>query len=475
MINKNVSFEEKISRIKEQSAFKTDHQKQITTLLFAIEDTLHNEKVECNIITYFGSVLALLEKSLSNMNNKNILHPILYLLDLVIPYIDTDLLCEKYNQISSLLSTVLTFSEIDTLTLQYTISCLENFLIIQENSTWTNPNNNIKSLFSCLLILSLDTKPKCRKRAQEAIGKILSHPPPSPSIIHPILGFSSKEVLNIAKKTISKSKESIKYQNGVESDHLKTIYTFQLIKVIVETGGWPSSKIEQLCNILMEALDSKDNYLTTKAFDVFQIIFKKCDSIPEKLYDILESILKKKPSEKNTMLLVPWFSVLASGYKSYSKIKQPNIFGHFPEIFVDLFPFLQSDSFEIRTACNEVLITLISNYISNCVDENEIIIKLKETIMQGFTLSYRIAWKEIFKILIVFFEYLPSYIDPYFVDTLKLINEMREKSDFEGKLEADEVIGTAVKTIGPEAVLKILPLNFNLERLEYLLFINGRY
>ncbi|KAG5437502.1 hypothetical protein PCANB_000930 [Pneumocystis canis] len=466
MVNKDVLFEEKISRIQDQSASKTDHQKQIATVLFAIKDTLHNEKVECNITTYFGSLLVLLEKSLSNINNKNILYPILYLLDLVIPYTNTALLCEKYDQISSLLSTVLTLSEIDTLILQHTISCLENFLIIQENPTWTNPNNNIKSLFSCLLILSLDIKSKCRKRAQEAVGKILSHPPPSPSIIHPILEFSSKQVLNIAKKNILESKEAIKYKNGITFDHSKTIYTFQLIKVIIETSGWPSSKIEQLCNVLMDALESKDNHLAIKAFNVFQIIFEKWNSIPEKLYDILESILKKKPSEKDTMLLIPWFLVLTAGFKSCSKIKQHPIFMHFPQIFMDLFPFLQSNSFEIRTACNEVLITLISNYIPNCIKNDEIIIKLNETIMQGFTLAYRVAWKEIFKILIVFFEYLPSYIDPYFIDALKLINEMRERNNFNGKLEADQVIGAAIKTIGPKAVLKILPLKFNLENKE---------
>lgn len=134
---------------------------------------------------------------------------------------------------------------------------------------------------------------------------------------------------------------------------------------------------------------------------------------------------------------------------------------------MNIFPLLQSNSLEIRTSCNEVLVRLITNCIPDCIEKNnEIIIKLIELTMQGFTLNYRIAWKEVFKMLIAFFENLPFYIDPYFINALKLVDEMREKDNFDGKLEADQVIGAAIKVLGPGPILKILPLNLDLEKLK---------
>ncbi|KAG4305432.1 hypothetical protein PORY_000988 [Pneumocystis oryctolagi] len=463
IINKNMSFEEKLSKIRTQYSSKNDYQKQISAVLLAIEDTLHNENVEGNVVAYFGSLLSLLEKSLLDINNKGLLYSILYLLNLVIPFTNKSLLRIKYDKISILLGKVFANSELDTSILRLSISCLQHFLIIQENSTWTNPNNNIKSLFSCLVILGIDSRPKVRKKAHDAIGKILSHPPPSPLIIHPILDFVSKEILNISKRAIFEFKENTKHKNKT-FDHSKTIHTFQLLKVIVNTGGWPSSKIEQLCDILMEVSETKDYYLIAIAFEVFQIIFKKLEFVSEKLRGILDLILKKKPSEKDAVLLPLWFSVLITGFESYSKLEEDSAFTLLQVIFIDIFPSLQSNSLEIRTSCSKVLIRLITNCIPSYIGENnEAVINLSKTTMQGFTLSYRIAWKEIFEILIAFFERLPFYIDPYFIDALKLIDKMRTKESFDGKLQADQVIGAAIKAIGPRTILEILPLDFNLE------------
>ncbi|KAG5513898.1 hypothetical protein PMAC_000520 [Pneumocystis sp. 'macacae'] len=450
MNDKNISFEEKLSKIKTQCLSKNDHQKQIATVLLAVENTLHNENAE--------------GKSLQNTDNKNLLYPILYLLNLTIPFTNKPLLRSKFDQISTTLSAVLTQPEINTSILRLIINCLQNFLIIQDNSIWTDPKNNIKQTFSCLLILGLDPRPKARKKAHKAIGEILSNPPPNPSTMHPILDFVSKEALYIAKKTVLENKEDIKYKNKITFDHSKAIHAFQLIKVIADSDGWPPSRIEPLCDILIEVSKTKDYYLIMTAFEVFQIIFKKSDFVSEELRNILDSIIKKKPSEKDIILLPPWFSALITGFESYFKLEQNLAFELLQQIFMDIFPFLQSDSLEIRTSCNEVLLRLITNCIPSWIEkDNRVIVKLIELTMQGFTLNYRIAWKEIFKILIAFFENLPFYIDPYFINALKLVDEMRVKNNFDGKLEADQVVGAAIKAVGPKTILKILPLNLGLE------------
>ncbi|EMR08896.1 hypothetical protein PNEG_02679 [Pneumocystis murina B123] len=464
MINKNVLFEEKISRIRSQNGSKNRHQKLIANLLLAIEDTLRNENSQGNITAYFVSLLVLLEQTLPNTNNSELVYSIFYLLDLVIPFISKPLIRSKYAQISSLLSSALRYSGISTSTLRFIISCIQNILIVQENSTWTSPNNNIKSIFSCLLILGLDSRPKIRKRAREAISKILTHPPLSPLIIHPILEFSLRETFNILKKSILELKEGVECKNKKKINYSKAIYSFQLLKTIVDAGGCPASKNEQLCCVLTEILETKNVYLIMIAFDIFLVIFKKCSFTPEKLRGILELMLRKRPSEKDVILLPLWFFVLAAGLESYYQFEPYATFKLLPQLFMDIFPFLRSDSFEIRISCSEILVKLIASCIPNDIgQDNEIVVELTKITMQGFTLNYRVAWKEIFKILIAFFQHLPFYIDPYFMEAIKLIGDMRARDEFNEKIEADKVIGFAVKAIGPKAILEILPLNLDEE------------
>ncbi|KTW28517.1 hypothetical protein T552_01776 [Pneumocystis carinii B80] len=462
-MTQNVLFEEEIAKIRSQNGSINSRQKLIANLLLGIEETLRNENSQGNITGYFASLLVLLEESLSNTNNSEVIYSILYLLDLVVRFISAALIRSKYDRISSLLSSVLTCSGMSSSTLRYTISCIQNVLIVQENSTWTSPNNNIKPIFSCLLILSMDSRPKIRKRSQEAISKILAHPPPSPLIIHPILDFSLRETFNILKKSLLEVKEGVGYKNK-KNDYSKVIYSFQLLKTIVDAGGCPASKSEVLCSILAEILETKDVYLIMIAFDVFLVIFKKSIFEPERLYGILELILRKKPSEKDIMLLPLWFSVIATGFESYYQSEPYATFKFLPQLFTNIFPFLKSDSFEIRISCSEILVKLIANCIPNDIgQDNEVVVELTKITMQGFTLNYRVAWKEIFKILIAFFKYLPSYIDPYFMDAIKLIGDMRERDEFNEKTEADKVIGFAVKAIGPKTILEILPLNLDQE------------
>lgn len=82
-----------------------------------------------------------------------------------------------------------------------------------------------------------------------------------------------------------------------------------------------------------------------------------------------------------------------------------------------------------------------------------------EIAMQGLTTRYQLAWREIFRFIGALFLGLRDRADPLFLDAIKVIERMRGTGGFEGKAEADEVIGAAITGVGPAAVLKVLPLN----------------
>ena len=82
-----------------------------------------------------------------------------------------------------------------------------------------------------------------------------------------------------------------------------------------------------------------------------------------------------------------------------------------------------------------------------------------EIAMQGLTTRYQLAWREIFRFIGALFLGLRDRADPLFLDAIKVIEGMRGTEGFEGKAEAEVVIGAAITGVGPAAVLKVLPLN----------------
>jgi ribosomal RNA-processing protein 12 len=96
--------------------------------------------------------------------------------------------------------------------------------------------------------------------------------------------------------------------------------------------------------------------------------------------------------------------------------------------------------------------------------QDEALQAIAELAMQGLTTRYQLAWREVFRFIGAIFLALKQSADPLFLDTVKIIESMRSSEGFEGKSEAEAVIGAAVTGVGPAAVLKVIPLNLEKQR-----------
>jgi ribosomal RNA-processing protein 12 len=66
---------------------------------------------------------------------------------------------------------------------------------------------------------------------------------------------------------------------------------------------------------------------------------------------------------------------------------------------------------------------------------------------------------EVFSALAALFDALRWRGDPYLLPIVQAIGQLRSNEGFQGKKEADEVLGHAIRNLGPGAVLRILPHN----------------
>ena len=320
-----------------------------------------------------------------------------------------------------------------------------------------------------LLELAVDPRPKVRKRAQDALTKVLKSPPPSPSLDHPAAAMCAEtaklKLADLAEKSIRTRKEKKTAEPIHDPD---TIHALQLVRTVASaSGGWPSKEIESLCELLLGIARSGNEHLTVAVFDIFEMIFEgMADEIASsKLPRLLDIILELRPAPNDTQLLPPWIAILARGYDVSAQIEPEDTFQKLPELFLMISQFMESESKNIRISASECLVSLMVNCVPNQVllepsiyDEKTIekIVKIAESLL---TVKYQAAWLETFNVLGAMFDSLRWRSSPFLLGVTRTIGEMRGNDSFTGKQEADEVLGKAIRAMGPAAVLEVLPLN----------------
>lgn len=444
-------------------------------VLSAVEDTLRDQKADFSATAYYAALLALLSQSFSptqGIVNKDLATSVVYLLDITSVYVPEPLLRSKFSQVLSTLAPALSLPDVEAPLLRASIGCLESLLVAQDSAAWNLPHTQVgpRRAIAGLLSLSVDHRPKVRKRAQDALVKVLKNPPPSPSLDHPAADMCAQT----AMKTLSDSIAAVnKQKKGRRDQHRENhdpqvIHSLQLVKTLASaSGGWPSKQIESLCELLMSASRSTNEYITMGAFEVFEVIFSSLanEFSSSKLPRILEAISELKPAHNDSQLLPPWIAVLSRGYDVSAQINPEDTFEKLPDLFSMVSGFLTSPSHNIRVSSSECLVSFLANCIPNSVIlepsiyDEKTLEKVAKAATNLLSLKYQTAWAEVFNVCSAMFDSFKWRSSPFLSDIVKTIGDLRTNESFNGKKEADQVLGSAVEAMGPAAVLEILPLN----------------
>lgn len=441
-------------------------------VLSAVEDTLRDQNADFSPTAYFAALLALLSQSLSaseGIVNKDLATSVVYLLDITSAYAPPPILRSKFSQILTSLAPALSLPEVEAPLLRPSIGCLESLLIGQDAPSWNLPHTQVgpRRATAGLLTLSVDHRPKVRRRAQDALVKVLQNPPPSPSLDHPAADMCAESSLRTLSEAIVAVAKQKKGGNRENHDPL-VIHSLQLVKTVATaSGGWPSKKIEPLCERLMQASRSSNEFITMGAFEVFEVIFASMtdDFSSSKLPRLLEAISELKPAQNDSQLLPPWIAVLSRGYDVAAQIDPEDTFAKLPELFDLVSGFLASPSSNIRISASECLVS----FLANCVPQSVIIEpsvydektleRLARAATELLSIKYQAAWVEVFTVCSAMFDSFKWRSAPFLIDIVKTVGDLRSNDAFQGKKEADAVLGSAIENMGPAAVLDILPLN----------------
>ncbi|CAH0032169.1 unnamed protein product [Clonostachys rhizophaga] len=463
------SLAEKLDKIKSPGL---QSQQRTVVVLQSIESTLKDQNSAPTPTGYFAALLALLQQANASGNvNVELATPVVYLLDVVTPFAPQPLLRSKFTQILTLIAPVLLMQEAEPILLRTSIGCLESLLLAQDAASWELGVTQIgpRRAVAGLLNLSLDPRPKVRKRSQDALKKVLQTPPPSPSLDHPAADMCAQTAMKNLEDLAAKVAQARKGKKSSDTTNEPAlIHALQLVKTVAAaSGGWPSKKIESLCELLLGIAKTGNEYMTMAAFDIFELIFEgMSDEISStKLPRLMEIISELRPSATDTQLVPPWLAILSRGYDVSAQVEPEETFQNLPNLFTMITQFLQSPAENIRISASECLVSFMANCVPSqvitepSVYDEKILEKIAKTAESLLTVQYQAAWLQTFTVLGAMFDALRWRAHPILLGVAKTVGEIRESSSFRNKKEADELIGKAIRAMGPEAVLSVLPLN----------------
>ncbi|EHK46479.1 uncharacterized protein TrAtP1_005575 [Trichoderma atroviride] len=460
---------EKLDKIKSPGL---QSQQKTVVVLHAVESTLKEQNTAPTSTGYFAALLALLQQAENNGSiNAELATPVVYLLDVVTPFAPQPLLRSKFTQILTLLAPVLLMQDAEPILLRTSIGCLESLLLAQDAASWELSVTQIgpRRAVAGLLNLALDQRPKVRRRSMDALKRVLKNPPPSPSLDHPAADMCAHTALKNLEDLAAEAIQARKGKKAPSTTHDPAlIHALQLVKTVAAaSGGWPTTKIESLCELLLNIAKSGNEYMTMAAFEIFELMFEgMTDEVTSaKLPRLMEIISELRPAANDTQLVPAWLAILSRGYDVSAQVEADETFQNLPELFNMVAQFLQSDSENIRISASECLIS----FMANCVPPNvilepsifdeKVLDKIAKAAESLLSVQYQAAWLQTFNVLEAIFTALRWRANPIMLNVTRTIGEIRENPSFRNKKEADDVLGQAVRAMGPEAVLSVLPLN----------------
>ncbi|EJS41300.1 rrp12p [Saccharomyces arboricola H-6] len=492
-----LELEDKLAKIRYQVSSKLENQKHVAIILTAVEENIKGQAtndISKNIVNYIISFMSLLDQAVDpathEIKDLQLASSSTYLLDLIFHYSPKPLLRSKFSEILTKIAPCITAENANAPLIRAAIGCLESLLIAQDTQAWNNTYDlsiTPKRGLQGILELSLDIRPKVRKRALDAVYAILSNPPVAPTAEHVaavfVADFCDKQLADVLNDLSNSSNKQIKAQKTKEDINSSIMRSLRLIASVISTGQWPSSQIEPLCDTLLGVTKSSEQYLVSASFECFESMFKAMaettisSGLAENKYlRVLDTIFALKPSNVDTLLTKAWIAVVVKGMSTYSVHQPLKALRKIPNVFHVMSTYLASETPEVYQAASQCLISIISDSIQDDLllytpgvdnktfqNVDNIISQIAKAFIDFLSIKYSHCSREILKILVAAFTKFKYRSNPHFLKSLKIVDTWRvnEEQFMDLRNEIELVIGASISAVGPEVVLSQAPLNLD--------------
>lgn len=195
----------------------------------------------------------------------------------------------------------------------------------------------------------------------------------------------------------------------------------------------------------------------------------------DRISAVLQVILGSPPSQADTTLSPAWVEVLGTAMQAYKAVDTEGSAKQFNKVWKAVWSFLESSDARTREAASESLEKLctcieqplVSPAIADRQEQStlcKIIAHLSKALE---SLAFARAIPELLSVISALINGLgrrqeesgPTAAELLLLPLIQRIGELRTQAGFEYKESADATLAVAMQVLGPEVLLRVLPLN----------------
>ncbi|XP_067007465.2 RRP12-like protein [Anabrus simplex] len=446
----NVSFNRLLNGFRSDSALH----KEMLAVLAAVTEVIKTNGGKETTTEYFAALMTTLDAT----ETEDSVTAVVSLLGMGIKSVPQNVLQFKFSEASKTFMDILAkYANSDNnVILRSLIGCLSVLLRAQETAVWNS--SSTLQVFDSVLAFTTHSKPKVRKAAQHAVCAILkgsrimledNHPPHHPAAAH------------TAKFCVQQVESG-----GSLGGSTTTLHILTLLKEILAT--FPKAQLKATCESILKVMTLGNILVTSCGMQALYGLFVSqppVTSLPASLNaQLITALFDYQPAASDTQPTLAWVAVMQEGYVNLGRCDLSLCCANLPRLFIVLTQLWLAEKPEVMSGATRAMEAVVQSCVhqacspdtSSLYQHN--IEKVITTVTAGLQYQYHSAWQHVLHLLAVLFEAAGETCLQLFKPCLKTLGELRDSEQFSYRKELEFAVGKAVRVMGPEAVLSLIPL-----------------
>ncbi|KAH8387862.1 hypothetical protein KR093_009905 [Drosophila rubida] len=464
----NVSFKKLLTGFRASS----DLHKEMLAILSALTEIIRERGGSESSTEYFLLLLSQIEAA---TDERDIIAGVA-LLSMGIKSVPLPVLRKRFDQTAATIQQLLQrfIDSTNQSVIRYLIGCLSVLLRAQDYATWTY--SSTFQYFDALLAFSIHSRPKIRKAAQHAVVSIIhgscfmlpaetaaeaedgkqpaTEPEPSKIKHHPAGSRVTKFCLSQFKPEVLANAQTT------------VLYTLALLKDTL--AGFRTEDIRSVCEHLLSIMTAANVLVRTNCFQALHALFvtRSVNLNATLCAKLLAAIHEYRPDRSDVRQTLSWITVLKEGHVHLATLQLDLCMQALPRLFdVCTTDLWLSDRSELVVGVSNCIKELLQDCVARACATKELadvhrhsVVKIIGSLHKVLNAPFGEISKYVILIFSIVFEACGKHFGAELSNSLATIGK---RIDSQGalRLQIEHTVISAIKALGPELVLKALPLN----------------
>ncbi|EDW07049.1 uncharacterized protein Dmoj_GI15076 [Drosophila mojavensis] len=464
----NVSFKKLLTGFRASS----DLHKEMLAILSALTEIIRERGGNESSTEYFLLLISQIEAA---TEERDIIAGVA-LLSMGIKSVPAPVLRKRFSETAETLQQLLQrFIESSSQSvIRYLIGCMSVLLRAQDYATWTY--SSTFQYFDALLAFTIHSKPKIRKAAQHAIVSIIHG---SCFMLPPTAGEgeaaadakeeqpqTSKIKYHPASNRVTKFCLAQFKPEVLANSQTTVLHTLSLLKDTL--AGFRTEDIRSVCENLLSIMTAANILVRTNCFQALHTLFltRSANLNATLCAKLLAAIHEYRPDRNDVRQTLAWITVLKEGHLHLATLQLDLCMQALPRLFeictTDLW---LSERTELVVGVSNCIKELLQDCVARACATKELADQYRPSVIKIIGALHKVLnspFGEISKYVILIFSIVFEACGKQFgSELMPSLTTIGKRYDSHGalRLQIEHTVISAIKALGPELVLRALPLS----------------